>query len=81
MSQLPPIHGHFESPYRHIKIIQKLETITFPTCHSVTVEWNLGNIFHPRKRLVMIHHDFTCKWSVSAVVAEGEQLKLEKLDF
>ncbi len=79
MSQLPPIHAHFEAPLKYIKHIQKFETNAFPTCVTVTKEWSLGR-FNRQKRLLMIHHKPTCNFSVAAVSEQAGQLRFEQLD-
>lgn len=80
MSQLPSIHPHFESPFRHLKHIQRFETNTFPTCHSVVKEWKTGvPLINRKSHVLLIHHLPTCKYSISHVSESAGQLKFEEL--
>lgn len=80
MNRLPSIHGHFESPIRHISLVERFETNVFPDCHTVTKEWRIGkNPFNKRRQLVLIHHAPTCKYSVVAIREEAEQLRFQNL--
>lgn len=80
MNQLPSIHVHFESPIRHIRHVERFETNVFPDCYTITKEWLIGrNPFTRRRQFFLIHHAPTCKYSITAIREEAEQLRLENL--
>jgi hypothetical protein len=80
MNQLPSIHGHFESPYRRLKHIQRFETSVFPTCYTVIEKWKIGMpLINQRVHCVLIHHLATCKYEISQVYEEAGQLKFKEL--
>ena len=80
MNQLPPIHGHFESPVKYIKHILKLETNTFPTCETFIEKLKVGRIpFAKSTHIISIHHAPTCTWSLLHIQEKSGQLKFEKL--
>lgn len=80
MSQLPEFHGHFESPYRHLKHIQRFETNVFPTCQTFTKEWKTGIPgINQKVHILLIHHLATCRYSITHVSEGAGQLKFEEL--
>ncbi len=73
---LPPINPSFniETPFKYLKHIEKLDTSTFPDCHSVEREWKIKE-----RNLVYVHHSASCHWEVMRVYILEGQLKMEKL--
>ena len=80
MNGLPSIHGHFESPIKYIKHIQRFETTVFPTCQTVQVEWHLGRVpLFKKKCVAFVHHLPDCTFSIKAIREQDGQLRFEEL--